>query len=131
VAALPNLAGTPNANVDYFGSELCVSSPRTADSDDVELMEEFGRPGESDTAPPSATRLFTLPSAGASLLAVDSNEEESALEANFRVFPSQVPTLTKRFTNQDEELNDNGYDSDGNLPLPMNNTMILRCMLRM
>jgi hypothetical protein len=55
-------------------------------------------------------------SAAALLLAVEGNEEESAIKVNFRVFPSKVPTLTKCFTNQDEELNVNGYDSDGNLP---------------
>jgi hypothetical protein len=57
-----------------------------------------------------------LGSAAALLSAVEGNEEESVLKANFRVFPSKVPTLTKHFTNQDEDLNDNGYDSDGNLP---------------
>ncbi len=110
------MASTPNANVDNFGSELFVSSPRTADSDDVEYMDEFERPDKSDTAPRTPTCLSMLGSAAALLSAVEGNEEESALEANFRVFPSEVPTLTNRFTNQDEELNENGYDLDGNLP---------------
>jgi hypothetical protein len=132
VAALPNLASTPNANVDNFGSELFVSLPRTADSDDVQLMDEFERPDESDTAPRAPTCLFTLGSTAALLLAVEGNKAESALEANFRVFPSQVTTLTNRFTNQDEDLNDNGYNSDEISPtLPTNNSMILKGMLRM
>jgi len=114
--ASPNLDRTPNANVDNFGRELFVSLPRTADSNDVQLMDKFERPDKSDTAPRAPSCLFTLGSAAASLSVVVGNKEESALEANFRVFPSQVPTLTNCFTNQDEDLNENGFDSDGNLP---------------
>ncbi len=31
-------------------------------------------------------------------------------------FPSKIPTLQNCFTNQDENLNNEGYDSEGDLP---------------
>jgi hypothetical protein len=31
-------------------------------------------------------------------------------------FPSEIPKVHNRFSNQDEALNDDGYDSEGNLP---------------
>ncbi len=93
-----------------------MPSPRTADSNNVDLFDEFEHTGKSNAAPPAQSCLFMLGSTARLLLVVEGNDEESAPEANFQAFPSVVPTLTKRFTNQDQELNNNGYDSNGNLP---------------
>ena len=46
------LCHRPNANVDNIGNDVFLSSPRTADSNDVELMQEIGRPGKSNTVSP-------------------------------------------------------------------------------
>jgi len=43
-------------------------------------------------------------------------DEGAASSANFGDFPSAIPTLQNRFANQDTTLNDEGYDSKGNLP---------------
>ena len=45
------LCHRPNANFDNIGKNVFLSSPRTADSNDVKLMQEIGRPGKSNTAP--------------------------------------------------------------------------------
>jgi len=42
--------------------------------------------------------------------------EGAPSSANFGDFPSAIPTLKKRFASQDTTLNDEGYDSEGNLP---------------
>ena len=39
-----------------------------------------------------------------------------ASSANFGDFPSEIPTLKNRFVNLNATLNDEGYDSEGNLP---------------
>ena len=45
------------------------------------------------------------------------DEDEGAVSsANFANFPSKIPTVKNRFANQDSTLNDEGYDSEGNLP---------------
>jgi hypothetical protein len=45
------------------------------------------------------------------------NKDEGApSSANFGDFPSAIPTLQYWFASQDTTLNDEGYDSEGNLP---------------
>ena len=43
------------------------------------------------------------------------NEAAAAL-TNLASFPSSFGTTPNRFTNQNSDLNDEGYDSEGNLP---------------
>ena len=52
------LCHRPNANVDNIGNDVFLSLPRTADSNDVKLMQEIERSGKSNTAPLPAKRLY-------------------------------------------------------------------------
>ena len=42
--------------------------------------------------------------------------EGATSSANFGDFPSAIPSLQNCFVNQDTTLNNEGYDSKGNLP---------------
>jgi len=61
---------------------------------------------------PPPTRLFDVCMLGAP----PNVWEEDACRPHFQAFPNHLPTLQNRFSNQDEDLNNEGYNSKEGLP---------------
>ena len=118
---LGNIVGSNNvgssADVDTFEDEFLRSLPTHVDSDDSKILDGDGLLDTTNQTPTPSRRLFnngieeTPPN-----VRVAVNEAAAAL-TNLASFPSNYGTLVEnRFANQDEELNAEGYDSEGNLP---------------
>jgi hypothetical protein len=111
-----NLSGGLNAEVDYFEEEFLSSLPTAASGDSGGLLDNAAPANQTDGTPLLERSLFnnckeeTTPIAGGGV-----NEVAVAL-TNLANFPSNFGTLENRFTNQNSNLNDEGYDSKGNLP---------------
>ena len=68
----------------------------------------------TNSAPSSPTILFSTPTRGGE---GGGDDGTRSADANLgSIFPSAAPTLNLRYYNQDSELNDKGYDSEGGLP---------------
>ena len=80
------------------------------------IFEEEGAPNETDASPLAGRSLFSVDPLGVAQIAGGDKDEGAASSANFGDFPSKIPTVKNRFANQDSTLNDEGYDSEGNLP---------------
>jgi hypothetical protein len=79
----------------------------------------------STTLPPSTQLMVPLSSGGVffndgeeemSPFAMGAVNKLAVLGVNIASFPSNFGTVENRFTNQDEALNNESYDSKGNLP---------------
>ena len=79
-----------------------------------EILGQDGPFEPTNSAPSYPTILFTSPMRGGE--GGDDHGAHSA-DANLgSIFPSAAPTLNLRYYNQNPELNDEGYDSEGGLP---------------
>jgi hypothetical protein len=105
-----------NANVASVGDEYFDSTAHL----DFAVCDDFlghdGNPDETEITPPSGRCLFTVNEPGAAQITGGDKDEVSASRAILADFPSEIPTVQNRFANQDEALNDEGYDSEGDLP---------------
>jgi len=81
-----------------------------------DFLEEEGDPDTTEATPLAGRSLFDSNQPGAAQIAGGDKDEGAASNANFGDFPSKIPTLKNRFVNQNATLNDEGYDSEGNLP---------------
>ena len=115
-ADLPNLASAGNAHVESLAEEFFDSNSH--DGSDVmdDFLEEEGSPDTTKASPLARRSLFDRDQPGAAHIAGGDKNEGAASSANFGDFPSEIPTLKNGFANQDPTLNDEGYDSEGNLP---------------
>ena len=100
---------------------------------DFDVRDEFlgnsGNPDETEITPPSGRSLFTENDLGAAHIAGGGKDEVSVSRAIMADFPSEITKVHNRFSNQDEALNDEGYDSKGNLPYFANEDLIMNCQL--
>jgi hypothetical protein len=112
----PNLASAGNAHVETLADEFFDS--RSHDGSDVidDFLQEEGAPDTTEASPLARRSLFDSDQPGAAHIAGGDKDEGAASSANFANFPSKIPTVKNRFANQDSTLNDEGYDSEGNLP---------------
>ncbi len=112
--ATSNSASSRNADVDNFVDAFLSSLPENSAGDDANYLREGGTADEINTTPPPSRLLFTLGSSGG----LNGNEESTVPADALRgsIFPSAIPTVQNRFFNQNSELNDAGYDSEGGLP---------------
>ena len=105
-----------NAHVASVGDKCFESTSHI----DFDVRDEFlgnsGNPDETEITPPSGRCLFTVNEPGAAQITGGDKDEVSASRAILADFPSEIPTVQNRFANQDEALNDEGYDSEGDLP---------------
>ena len=112
----PNSASVRNANVASVGDEYFDSTAHL----DFAVCDDFlghdGNPDKTEITPPSGRCLFTVNEPGAAQITGGDKDEVSASRAILADFPSEIPTVQNRFANQDEALNDEGYDSEGDLP---------------
>jgi hypothetical protein len=116
VSEVENSRGELSADVDTFVDEFLSSLPTYDDAEDSDVLAEGGRHDTTDTTPTLRRSLFdngieeTPPA-----VRMATNEAAAAL-THLAAFPANYGTVENRFTNQDPELNDEGYDSEGNLP---------------
>jgi hypothetical protein len=93
-----------------------VLLPTHVEGDDGGILDEFGLADCTDHSPALNRKFFedgiveTLTMGRAAV-----NKAAAAL-TNLASFPSSSGTVQNRFINQNSELNDEGYDSEGNLP---------------
>jgi hypothetical protein len=80
------------------------------------FFQEEGAPNKTKASPLAGRSLFSVDPLGAAQIAGGDKDEGAPSSANFGDFPSAISTLQNRFTSQDTTLNDEGYDSEGNLP---------------
>ena len=112
----PNLASAGNAHVDNIVKDLFVSPSGNTSGDFLGFIGESGLVDKVEDAPalptPPPMTLFDVlkPEPPPKVW------EEGAGQPHFQQFPSHLPTLEIRFANQDEDLNNEGYDSEGDLP---------------
>ena len=111
-----DLAGESSTDVDTFEEEFLRSLPTHVDGNDSGILDDDGLTDTTNKTPTLSRRLFnngideTPPNVRVAVT------EAAAALTNLASFPSSYGTLENRFTNQDSELNDEGYDSEGNLP---------------
>ena len=84
------------------------------------MCDEFlGSSGNLDkteiTPPPSRRSRFAVNEWGTAQIAGGDTDEVAVSNAVLANFPSKIPKVPTCFLNQDEALNDDGYDSKGNL----------------
>ena len=113
---LPDSDEGGSGDVDAFIDEFLASLPTHAGGGDGGLLNEFGLEDDTDHSPALNRNLFDdgnveTPTRGRAAV----NEAAAAL-TNLASFPSSFGTTPNRFTNQNSDLNDEGYDSEGNLP---------------
>ena len=110
------MASVGNAHVGSLADKFFES--RSHDSGDVnnDFVEEEGAPDITEASPFAGRSLFGVDQLGAAQIAGGDKDDGAASRANFGDFPSKIPTLQNCFANQDTTLNDEGYDSKGNLP---------------
>jgi len=80
------------------------------------FFQEEGAPNKTKASPLAGRSLFSVDPLGVAQIAGGDKDEGAASSANYGDFPSAIPTLQNRFANKDTTLNDEGYDSMGNLP---------------
>ncbi len=113
---LADLAGGSSADVDTFEEDFLRSLQTHIDCDDSGIIDDDGLVDTTNKTPTLSRRLFnngideTPPNVRVAVT------EAAAALTNLACFPSNYGTLENQFTNQDSELNDEGYDSEGNLP---------------
>jgi hypothetical protein len=115
-ADLPNLASVGNAHVESLAEEFFDSREHDGGDVDDDFFEEEGAPDTTDASPLAGRSLFEGDQPGAAQITGGNEDGGAASSANFANFPSEIPTLKNRLANQDSTLNDEGYDSEGNLP---------------
>jgi hypothetical protein len=122
-SALSNLASLQNANVDNLIDKCFASLPEMDALGDGKILGERGAVAQTNSGPlfPMRLSVTSLP------VEVDGTAEGTVSEGakGRSIFPSAVPTLKNQFHNQNSELSDEGYDSEGGLPFfanePINN----------
>jgi len=105
-----------SGDVDAFVDDFLASLPTHVEGGEGGLLNEFGLADDTDHSPALNRNLFDdgnmeTPTRGRAAV----NEAAAAL-TNLASFPSSFGTTPNRFTNQNSDLNDEGYDSEGNLP---------------
>ncbi len=80
----------------------------------MNFLGEGGVADETNTTPPPSRPLFTVTLPFGLVGNNDSPDRADAPRGS--IFPSTIPMIKKRFFNQNLELNDDGYDSEGGLP---------------
>jgi len=112
----PNLASVGNAQVESLADKFFDLRSHDGGDVDDDFFQEEGAPDESEASPLAGRSLFSVDPLGAVQIAGGDKDEGAPSSANFGDFPSAIPTLQNWFANQDTTLNDEGYDSEGNLP---------------
>jgi hypothetical protein len=114
VSATSNSAASSNANVDNFVNGFLTSLPESNAGSDVDFLGEGGHADKINTTPPPSRVLFNI---GLPSGPDDGNDGPERADApRGSVFPSTIPMVEKCFFNQNSELNDDGYDSEGGFP---------------
>jgi hypothetical protein len=113
---LPDSAGGASSNDDKFEEDFLRSLPSYVDDDNGGILDDGGLADPTDNSPTLNRSLFNdgIAETPTNVRAVV-NDAAAAL-TNLASFPSSFGTLPNRFTNQNSALNDEGYDSEGNLP---------------
>ncbi len=112
-----NLSGGLNTEVDCFEEEFFASLPTAASGDSGGILDDAAPVDQTNGTPLLGRSLFsncveeTPPFAGGG----GEHEVATAL-TKLAKFPSEFGMIQNRFTNQNSALNDEGYDSEGNLP---------------
>ena len=109
-----NSAASSNANVANFVDEFLASLPESSAGNDVNFLGEGGVVDETNTTTPPSRPLFTVASPFGPV--GDNDSPDRADTPRGFIFPSTIPMIKKRFFNQNSELNNDGYDSEGGLP---------------
>ena len=112
----PNLAKGGSSIDDLYIDEFIVSLPMHGKGGDGGILNEYGFADCNDHSPALNRNIFDdgnveTPTRGRAAV----NEVAAAL-TNLASFPSSFGTVQNRFINQNSELNDEGYDSEGNFP---------------
>jgi hypothetical protein len=111
---MSNSASLHNANVASVVDVFFLSISENVGAGGGEILGEDGPCEPTNSAPLSPTILFSTPMRGGE---GDDNDSTCSADANLgSIFPSAAPTLNLRYYNQNSELNNEGYDSEGGLP---------------
>jgi hypothetical protein len=113
----PNSASVRNAHVASVGDEYFESTSRV----DFDVRDEFlgnsGNPDKTEITPPLRKESLQGKCTGRRANRWGDKDEVLVLSrAILADFPSKIPKVHNHFSNQDEALNDDGYDSEVNLP---------------
>jgi len=115
-AESPNLASVGNAHLESLADEFFDSRAHHGGDVGDDFLGEDGAPDITEASPLSGRSLFGVDQPGAAQIAGGDEDEGAVSSANFANFPSKIPTVKNCFANQDSTLNNEGYDSEGNLP---------------
>ena len=113
---LPDSAGGASSNDDTFEEDFLRSLPSYVDDDNGGILDDGGLADPTDNSPTLNRSLFNDGIAETPTNARAVVNDAAAALTNLASFPSSFGTLPNRFTNQNSALNDEGYDSEGNLP---------------
>jgi hypothetical protein len=112
----PNSAQGGSSIDDSYIDEFIASLPMHSEGGDGGILDEFGFADCNDHSPALNRNIFDdgnveTPTRGRAAV----NEAAAAL-TTLASFPSSFGTVPNCFMNQNSTLNDEGYDSKGNLP---------------
>ena len=112
----PNSAQGGSSIDDSYIDEFIASLPMHVEGGDGGILDEFGFTDCNDHSPALNRNIFDdgiveMPTKGRAAV----NKAAAAL-TTLASFLSSFGMVQNRFTNQNSELNDEGYDSEGNLP---------------
>jgi hypothetical protein len=112
--AMLNSVSSQNANVESVDDAFFLSMSENISAGGGEILGQDGPFEPTNSTPSSPTILFTTPMQGG-----EGGDDDGACSADANlgsIFPSAAPTLNLRYNNQNPELSDKGYDSEGGLP---------------
>jgi hypothetical protein len=113
---LPNSAGGASGNDDTFKEDFLRSLPSYVDGDNGGILDDVSLADPTNHSPTLNRSLFEGGIAEMPTRARVAVNKAVAALTNLASFPSNFGTLQNRFTNQNLDLNNEGYDSEGILP---------------
>jgi hypothetical protein len=112
----PNSAQGESSINDTYINEFIASLPTHIEGGDGGILDEFGLVDCTDHSPTLNRNIFDDGIVETPTRERAAENEAAAALTNLVSFPSSFGTVLYRFSNQNSELNDEGYDSMGNTP---------------
>jgi hypothetical protein len=109
-------SGGSSAFIDSFVDEFVASLGTANFGDSNGILDNAVPVNPTDSTPLLGRSLFNDGEEEMSPFAMGAVNESAVPGVNLASFPRDFGTVENRFTNQDEALNNEGYNSEGNLP---------------
>jgi hypothetical protein len=110
------MSGGSSAELNCFEEEFLALLPLAASGDSDGLLKELDTADQTDVTPLFQRTLFDNCVEETTPITEGGVNKVAVALTNSANFPSHFGTVQNHFTNQNSALNDEGYDSNGNLP---------------